>query len=66
MPFLRISRVVISNHYLVLKYRVNGVIGMVKGNQRIASSYYNGDQENHVNNLVGYMKRQQERKIKTR
>lgn len=35
-PFLRFTKVVVSNHYLVLKYRVNGIIGVVKGDQRIA------------------------------
>ena len=27
--FLRVSKVVLSNHYLTLKYRVNGVVGVV-------------------------------------
>ncbi|XP_024035603.1 uncharacterized protein LOC112096410 [Citrus clementina] len=27
-PFLRMSKAVLSNHYLALKYRVNGVVGM--------------------------------------
>lgn len=30
MPFLRISKVVVSNHYLPLKYRVNDVVGVVE------------------------------------
>ena len=30
-PFMRISQCVISTHYLALKYRVNGVVGVVKG-----------------------------------
>ena len=30
----------ISTHYLALKYRVNGVMGVVKGDQRMARSYY--------------------------
>ena len=28
-PFLRMSKVVLSNHYLALKYQVNGVVGVV-------------------------------------
>ena len=28
-PFLRMSKVVLSNHYLALKYRVNGGVGVV-------------------------------------
>lgn len=28
-PFLRVSKVVLSNHYLALKYWVNEVVGMV-------------------------------------
>jgi len=28
---MRISQCVISTHYLALKYRVNGVVGIVKG-----------------------------------
>ena len=39
-PFLRMSKVVLSNHYLALKYRVNGVVGVVRGDQRIARSCY--------------------------
>ena len=39
-PFLRISKAVLSNHYLALKYRVNGVVGVVRGDQRIARSCY--------------------------
>lgn len=34
-PFLRVSTTLISNHHLALKYRVNGVVGMVHGDQRI-------------------------------
>lgn len=34
--FLRISKAVVSNHYLALKYQVNDVVGVVKGDQRIA------------------------------
>ncbi|XP_024035540.1 uncharacterized protein LOC127899300 [Citrus sinensis] len=29
-PFMRISQCVVSTHYLALKYRVNGVVGIVK------------------------------------
>lgn len=29
-PFFRISRVVVSNYYLALKYRVNSDVGAVK------------------------------------
>ena len=39
-PFMRISQCVISTHYLALKYIVNGVVGVVKGDQRMARSYY--------------------------
>lgn len=39
-PFLRISKAAVSNHYLTLKYRVNGVVGVVKGDQKIVRSYY--------------------------
>ncbi|KAH9668850.1 Ribonuclease H [Citrus sinensis] len=39
-PFLRMSKAVLSNHYLALKYRVNGVVGVVRGDQRIARSCY--------------------------
>lgn len=35
-PFLRVTKAVVSNHYLVLKYRVNGIVGVVKEDQRIA------------------------------
>lgn len=38
--FLRISKAVVSNHYLALKYQVNDVVGVVKGDQRIAWSCY--------------------------
>ena len=37
---MRISQCVISTHYLALKYRVNGVVGVVKGDQRMARSCY--------------------------
>lgn len=30
--FFRISKAMVSNLYLALKYRVNGVLGFVKGN----------------------------------
>ena len=30
----------LSNHYLTLKYRVNEVVGVVRGDQRIAQSCY--------------------------
>ena len=30
-PFLRMSKAVLSNHYLALKYWVNEVVGMVRG-----------------------------------
>ena len=30
-PFMRTSQCVISTHYLALKYRVNGVVSVVKG-----------------------------------
>ena len=39
-PFLRMSKAILSNHYLVLKYRVNGVVRVVQGDQRIARSCY--------------------------
>ncbi|XP_024033596.1 uncharacterized protein LOC112095717 [Citrus clementina] len=39
-PFMRISQCVMSTHYLALKYRVNGVVGVVKGDQRMARSCY--------------------------
>lgn len=39
-PFMRVSQCVVSTHYLVLKYRVNGVVGVIKGDQRITRSYY--------------------------
>ena len=39
-PFLRMSKAVFSNHYLTLKYQVNGVVGVVLGDQRIARSCY--------------------------
>ena len=35
-PFLQMSKPVVSNHYLALKYPVNGVVGVVRGDQRIA------------------------------
>ncbi|KAH9802528.1 hypothetical protein KPL71_001423 [Citrus sinensis] len=38
-PFLRMSKAMLSNHYLALKYWVNGVVGVVRGDQRIARSY---------------------------
>lgn len=34
-PFMRIIQLVISTHYLSLKYRVNEVIGAVTGDQRV-------------------------------
>lgn len=39
-PFLRVSKIIVSNHYLALKYQVNGVIEVVKGDQRIARGCY--------------------------
>ena len=39
-PFLRMSKAVLSNHYLVLKYQANGVVGVVPGDWRIARSCY--------------------------
>lgn len=30
----------VSTHYLALKYIVNGVVGVVKGDQRVARSCY--------------------------
>ena len=39
-PFMRVSQCVISTHYLALKYRVNEVVGVVKGDQRMARNYY--------------------------
>lgn len=36
--FFRISKAVLSNLYLALKYRVNDVLGFVKGDQRIAGA----------------------------
>ena len=39
-PFLRMSKAVLSNHYLALKYGVNGVVGVVRGDQRIARNCY--------------------------
>ena len=39
-PFIRVSQCVISTHYLALQYRVNGVVGVVKGDQRMAGSCY--------------------------
>lgn len=36
MPLFRISRVVVSNYYMALKYRVNNDVGVVKGDQMIA------------------------------
>ncbi len=30
-PFIKVSQCIISTHYLALKYRVNGVVGVVKG-----------------------------------
>ena len=39
-PFLRMSKAVLSNHYLALKYPVNGVVGVVRGDHRITRSCY--------------------------
>ncbi|XP_052291838.1 uncharacterized protein LOC127900684 [Citrus sinensis] len=39
-PFMRISQCVVSTHYLALKYRVNGGVGVVKGDQMMARSCY--------------------------
>ncbi|KAH9659680.1 hypothetical protein KPL70_023952 [Citrus sinensis] len=39
-PFLRMSKAVLSIHYLALKYWVNRVVGVVRGDQRIARSCY--------------------------
>ncbi|XP_052297280.1 uncharacterized protein LOC127902413 [Citrus sinensis] len=39
-PFMRISQCVTSTHYLALKYKVNGVVGVVKGDQKMARSCY--------------------------
>ena len=38
--FMRVSQCVMSTHYLALKYRVNGMVGVVKGDQRMARSCY--------------------------
>ena len=37
---MRVSQCVVSTHYLALKYKVNGVVGVVKGDQRMAMSCY--------------------------
>lgn len=37
---MRISQCVVSTHYLALKYIVNGVVGVVKGDQRMTRSCY--------------------------
>lgn len=39
-PFLKISQCVMSTHYLALKYQVNRVVGVVKGDQRVTRSCY--------------------------
>lgn len=39
-PFLRISKSVMSNYYIAIKYRVNGVARILKGDQRIVRSCY--------------------------
>lgn len=39
-PFMRASQCVISTHYLALKYRVNGVVGVVNGDQMMMKSCY--------------------------
>ncbi|XP_015384309.1 uncharacterized protein LOC107176393 [Citrus sinensis] len=39
-PFMRMSKAVLSNYYLALKYRVNGIVGVVRGDQRIPRSCY--------------------------
>ena len=39
-PFMKVSQCVIFMHYLALKYRVSGVVGVVKGDQRMARSCY--------------------------
>ena len=38
--FMRVSQCVVSTHYLALKFKVNGVVGVVKGDQRMARSCY--------------------------
>ena len=38
--FLRVSKAVLSNHYLALKNWVNGVMGVVQGDQRVSRSCY--------------------------
>ena len=37
---MRVNQCVISTHYLALKYRVNEVVDVVKGDQRMARSCY--------------------------
>ena len=49
-PFLRMTKAVLSNHYLAVKYRVNGVVGVVRGDQRIARSYYSTAGSSKENN----------------
>ena len=39
-PFLRMSKTVLSNHYLTLKYWVNEVVGVVRRDQKITRSCY--------------------------
>ena len=39
-PFMRVSQCVISMHYLALKYRVNVVVSVVKGDQRMVRICY--------------------------
>lgn len=39
-PFFRVSNAMLSNRYLALKYRVNGVVGVIRGGQRIARGCY--------------------------
>ena len=39
-PFMRVSQCVLSTHYLAMKYRLNGVVGVVKGDQRMTRNCY--------------------------
>lgn len=38
--FMRVSQCVMSTHYMALKYRVNGVVGVVNDDQRMIKSCY--------------------------
>lgn len=52
-PFLKVRKAILFDHYLDLKYRVNGVVGTVRGGQRITRDY-NSTVANEVMQITSF------------